>query len=432
MNAQKNWYNTEMVSQPGSVILSNWKREREQARESIVISNADSALIKSSDPQVLNLFGLNGKTSVTPNSAQRLSAVGASITIRGNAMSSLPIHHFRTKDNGARERVKNSQFASMLNISPINNWTAAAMYQWWERCYILRGDAYSEIIRDNRGNPIGLKPWHPDRVTVELQGNDLVYMYSDDGKTKPYARSADDILHMTGNGFDGKKSLSAIQYDAYNSVGIALAANEFSRNFYENGASPKHLFETDKVMDVNQIDKFRDIYDSRYAGPMNAGRPMILTEGLKMHTLNMTAVDAQLLEAIKHSVIDIARACGVPPVLIGAQETTSSWGTGVSEIKQGFVTFHLAPRANLWQQEMNRKLVRQEGEWVEFIFEGFLQSDTKAEGEALRQSIGGSQGPGWQTINEVRRIKNLPPIEGGDVLYIPKGNSNEQKTTTAN
>jgi HK97 family phage portal protein len=159
---------------------------------------------------------------------------------------------------------------------------------------------------------------------------------------------------------------------------------------------------------------------------------MILTEGLKMHALSMTAVDAQLLESIKYSVIDIARACGVPPVLIGAQETTSSWGTGVSEIKQGFVTFHLAPRANLWQQEMNRKLIRKDDEWVEFIFEGFLQSDAKAEGEALRQSVGGSQGPGWQTINEVRRIKNLPPIDGGDVLYIPKGNSNEQKTASAN
>jgi HK97 family phage portal protein len=185
-------------------------------------------------------------------------------------------------------------------------------------------------------------------------------------------------------------------------------------------------------MDVGQIDAFRDLYDSRYAGPVNAGRPMILTEGLKMHALSMTAVDAQLLESIKYSVIDIARACGVPPVLIGAQETTSSWGTGVSEIKQGFVTFHLAPRANLWQQEMNRKLIRKDDEWVEFIFEGFLQSDAKAEGEALRQSVGGSQGPGWQTINEVRRIKNLPPIDGGDVLYIPKGNSNEQKTASAN
>lgn len=432
MNAQSTWYDAEKVSQKSSVILTNWKREREAARANHGISNADSGLINSSNPQVLELFGIGGKTSVTANSAQRLSAVGASITIRGNAMSSLPIHHFRIKDDGTRERVSDSIFSRMLNISPVGNWTSAAMYQWWERCNILRGDAYTEILRDRRGNPIGLLPWHPDRTRVELQGNDLVYMYSTDGKTKPYARSADDVLHMTGNGFDGIKSLSAIQYDAYNSIGIALAANEFSRNFYENGASPKHLFETEKRMDSGQIDAFRDLYDSRYAGPVNAGRPMILTEGLKMHALSMSAIDAQLLESIKYSVIDIARAIGVPPVLIGAQETTSSWGSGVSEIKQGFVTFHLAPRANLWQQEMNRKLVRQDGEFLEFIFEGFLQADIKAEGEALRQSVGGSQGPGWRTINEVRRIKNLPPMSGGDELYIPKGTSNEQKTPATN
>lgn len=432
MNAQQNWYNTDLVDQKRSVILTNWKREREQSRAQSGISNADSVVIKSGDPQVLDLFGISNKTAVTPQTAQRLSAVGASITLRGNAMSSLPIHHYRTKDNGTRERVPDSQFYKMLNLSPVNNWTAAAMYQWWERCYILRGDAYAEILRDRRGNPIGLLPWHPDRVTTELQGNDLVYMYSPDAKTKPYPRHADDVIHIPGNGFDGQKSLSAVQYDAYNSIGIALAANAFSRHFFENGASPKHLFETEKRMDVDQIDSFRELYDSRYAGPVNAGRPMILTEGLKMHALSMSALDAQLLESIKYSVIDIARACGVPPVLIGAQETTSSWGTGVSEIKQGFVTFHLAPRANVWQQELNRKLIRKDGEFVEHAFEGFLQGDAKAEGEALRQSVGGSQGPGWQTINEVRRIKNLPPADGGDALYIPKGNSNEQKTSATN
>jgi hypothetical protein len=52
--------------------------------------------------------------------------------------------------------------------------------------------------------------------------------------------------------------------------------------------------------------------------------------------------------------------------------------------------------------------------------EALLAGDSKAEGEYMRQAVGGSQGPGWMTINEIRKNKNLPPVEGGDALYRPE------------
>ena len=430
MNAQPSWYNQEMVSQKGSVILTNWKNEREAARKNSISNATDSALIRSSDPAVLELFGFNkGKVSITPQTAQRLSSVGACLNLLGNSLSTLPCHHYTEDAQGVRTRVEDSKIWDLLNLSPISNWTSAKMYQWWVRCSELRGDAISIILRDKFGNPTGIQPWHPDHVRAKLTGNDLMYFFTTTDGSKPFALSSDDVLHMAGNGFDGEKSLSAVQYDAHHAIGLALAANQYSQKFLENGASPKHLFETEKEMKLPQIDEFRELYDTRYAGPQNAGRPMILTEGLKMHALSMSSVDAQLIETLKYSVIDIARAFGVPPVLIGAQETTSSWGTGIGEIKLGFVTFRLEPKANEWEQELNRKLVRNPKEFVEFNFKAFLRGDTKSENEAKRQERGGSQGPGWKTLNEVRRQDNLPPIPGGDVIYEPKGATNEQKTT---
>lgn len=417
----------------GSAILTAWKSSRELAREQASVKNADSVIVRSGDePAMLKLFNIGGsKTVVNPATAQRSSALSACIGIIGDAMSTLPAHHYRRTDN-SRTRVRDSVVARLLNASPVGNWTSASMYQWWVRCNILRGDAITEIVRDRNGVPTGLIPYHPDRVQWALEGNQLIYKFNPiNGKS--YARLSDDVLHIPGNGFDGERSLSAIQYDAHNALGVALAAGDYSKKFYENGASPKHLFETEKEMDKGQIDDFRDLYDSRYAGPQNAGRPMILTEGLKMQQLSMSAVDAQLLEAIKYSVIDIARACRVPPVLIGAQDSTSSWGSGVAEIKQGFVTFHLEPRANLWEQEINRKLIRKDDEFVEYEFKAFLRGDTKSENEALRQARGGSLGPGWLTLDEVRQVDNKPPVgeeKGGNEIYEPKGKDNEQKTVT--
>lgn len=415
-----------------STILTKFKQEQEQRRAVATINNADSALVKSGDPQVLDLFGLSGSTvSVTPATAQRNSAVAASIVLRCNALSTLPLHHYQKNDKGHRKRVKDSPFWRLFNLSPHENWTSSDMYSWWERCCILRGDAFTEILRDRYGNVTGLYPWHPDRSQVaEVDGRLLYKHHPKDGE--PYVLAADDVLHMTGNGFDGVKSLSAIQHDAKNSIGIALAASEHAQKFFEKGASPKHLFGTDKEMDVDQIDEFRKLYDTRYAGNHNVGRPMILTEGLTMQSLSMSAVDAQLLEVMKYSVIDVARAIGAPAVLINANESTSSWGSGIFEIKQGFVTFHLEPRANKWEQEINRKILRKSDEKLEFNFKTYLRGDSKAEADAMRQAIGGSQGPGWMKIDEVRAIDNLPPLEDGegDKIYIPKGSENEQKATT--
>lgn len=48
-----------------------------------------------------------------------------------------------------------------------------------------------------------------------------------------------------------------------------------------------------------------------------------------------------------------------------------------------------------------------------------MKGDTKARNESYQISLGGNQQPGWMTINEVRKLENLPPVEGGNKLYKP-------------
>jgi HK97 family phage portal protein len=222
--------------------------------------------------------------------------------------------------------------------------------------------------------------------------------------------------------------MSVIQWAAFQSIGIALATDSLSGHFYANGAAPKHVIQTDKEMDQEQVEQLRNEYKRKYAGTNNAGMPMVLTEGLDIKEMSMTSADAQLLESRKFQVIDIARAFGVPPHMIGAQETTSSWGTGIEQMSIGFIRWSLQPYINRIRQELNRKLFRRASPFVEHKMEALLAGDSKAEGEYRRQAIGGSQGPGWMTINEVRATMNLPPIPGGDTLYRPeKGGTPDTK-----
>jgi len=386
-------------------------------------ANNSTTLVKSSDPQVIAVLGGAPAASgfaVTPESAMRVSAVFAAVRLLAGGIASLPVAVFRDGAEG-RETIRPDLWW-LLNEQPIANWTAASMWEWVIQSICLRGDGFVEIVRSG-ADVKALRPHHPDMVSVRRVGDSLLYTVSDETSSlRPVHQ--DDMLHFAGFGFNGTRSMSVIQWAAFQSVGIALAADTFSGSFYANGAAPKHLIEAPGKMDEDQADQLRDAYRKKNAGAHNAGLPLVLTEGVTLKEMSMSAHDAQLLDSRKFQVIDIARAFGVPPHMIGAQETTSSWGTGIEQMSIGFIRWALQPYINRIRQELNRKLFRRASPFVEHKMDALLAGDAKAEGEHMRQAVGGSQGPGWMTINEIRKGMNLPPIAGGDVLYRPEKSSN--------
>jgi HK97 family phage portal protein len=405
----------ERISQPGSVILTKWKADREAAR----VQNSASNIYSTTNPAVIELLGYRTASSgypVTDESAMRVSAVAACVQLLGGTIASLPLSIYRRTAAG-REKI-DSPLWYLLNEQPCPSWTAASMFEWFIRCNALRGDAYAIIQRDRYGDITGLIPLHPDRMYPINTGTELIYNYRP-RLGEPHTYQDNEILHIPGFGYDGDigRSMSVIKHAAFSSIGIALAADDFSGKLYANGAMPKHLLKTDSKMSPELIEQTRNQYAERYTGSENIGKPMVLTQGLDVKELSMNAVDADILNSRKYQVIDIARAFGVPPHMIGANDITSSWGTGIEQITLGFVKFTLKTYLNRIEQEINRKFFKTAKNFVEFGLEGLLAGDSKAEGESFRQAVGGSHGPGWMTQNEVRRIKNLPPLEGGDKLF---------------
>jgi phage portal protein BeeE len=65
----------------------------------------------------------------------------------------------------------------------------------------------------------------------------------------------------------------------------------------------------------------------------------VLTEGGRRASSPSAPIDMELLASRRFEREDICQACGVPPVLIGENEKTSSWGTGIEQITLGFVKY---------------------------------------------------------------------------------------------
>ena len=126
--------------------------------------------------------------------------------------------------------------------------------------------------------------------------------------------------------------------------------------------------------------------------------------------------DAQLIASRSFQVEEICRVFGVPPHMVGHTQNTTSWGSGVEQMSIGFVKYTMQRHLRAFEQEINYKLFKTARNFVEFLTAGLERGDLKSRNEAYRIGLGRAGEPGWMTVNEVRALENMPPIEGGDKI----------------
>ncbi len=370
----------------------------------------------------------------------QVSTVFACVSKLGGAISQVPINEYREKDDGTREQTKKTDLWYLLNESPSPTWTAASWWEWVVKCIVLRGDQHTEIVRSKRpstyGDVIGFKVHHPSCSVARRYGDRLVYDVYDVYTERFYTVDQDDMLHFVGLGFDGVSSLSMIQYGARNGVGNSLAAADYTGRSIGEGAMPQISLKFPNKLDKDQKDGLRESFVKTYGtnasvNGVSARRlPLVLTEGGEAQVLSITPVDMELLGSRQFEREDICHAIGVPPVLIGDSSKTSSWGTGIEQITLGFVKYTCRPHMVRWKQELNRKLFRRAGPFLDHDLDALLAGDSEAQSKSWRAALGGpGSGTGFMTPNEIRKQKNLPPIEGGEKLFIatPRKNAGDGK-----
>lgn len=370
-------------------------------------------LLNGSSPGIEELFApVNPSVgpSVTDRSALQVGTVYACLEKLGGVVLQLPLHQYRLDATGDRERAPLSPLWWMLNETPSPAWTAASWKEWVVLCVKLRGDQHTEILRDRLGGVTGLLPHHPDYVQTRKVGRRLVYDVWDITTGQARGVDQDDMLHFTGFGFDGECSVSAIKWAARNAISNSLSSAAYMGKALADNGMPRVSIEYPNKLDPDQAEVVRRSFVTTYLGDGTQRRfPFVATQGGKIVPLNISPVDLEIMAARRMDKGEICEALGVPPIIIGDSEKTSSWGTGVEQITLGWVKFSIQPMLARWEEELNRKLFRRAGQFVEFSLEALLRGDSKSQAEAFRAALGGpGTGDGWKTVNEIRKLQNLP------------------------
>lgn len=362
-------------------------------------------------------FGSAG-VAVTPESSQRSPAVYACVQLIGGIIGSLPTNVYERSNNGAKESVEHDYWW-LLNESPTPSMTSQSWWEYMVSSFLLRGDGISRIERKINGEITGLTPIPRECVVPKKTPSGLVYLVNDG--TKRYGLPASDVLHIPNFGFNGVCGQSVISLAARQAIGTALQADAFSGEWFKNGANPSVMVTFPGKVSDEGLKKLRNQIEERHTGYGNRHRPLVLADGGTLQPVTISAKDSQLIETRQFQVVDIARAFGVAPQLIGEQGA-SVWGAGLEQISAGLCRYTLNQHMKRCTQEINRKFwPRNTKYYVDFDQDALVQGDLKTQSEYYSKALGGPGAQGWMTINEVRAKKNLPPVPGGEKIIFSGG-----------
>ena len=367
---------------------------------------------------------------VNERSAMQMTAVYSCVRILAEAVAGLPLHLYRYKEDGGKEKALDHPLYLLLHDEPNPEMSSFVFRETLMTHLLLWGNAYAQIIRNGRGEVMALYPLMPDRMAVDRDDKgQLYYEYTTSADDAPISKGSivrlkpSDVLHIPGLGFDGLVGYSPIAM-AKNAIGLAIATEEYGSKFFANGAQPSGVLEHPGT--IKDPQRVRDSWMSQFGGSANSNKIAVLEEGLKYTPISISPEQAQFLETRKFQINEIARIFRVPPHMVGDLEKSSF--SNIEQQSLEFVKYTLEPWLVRWEQSIQRILFSADEKkryFVRFNVEGLLRGDyaSRMNGYAVgRQN-------GWMSANDIRELENLdriPAEEGGD-LYLINGNMTKLK-----
>lgn len=194
-------------------------------------------------------------------------------------------------------------------------------------------------------------------------------------------------------------------------MGVNVALSRSQAVFFARMSRPSGVLSSDQNLSAQQIARARENWRSQSVAMAQGGVP-VMGNGMKFVPMAITSEDAQLIEAQRMSIEDIARVYRVPLPVIG--DLTHATLTNVESLINLWLSTGLGSLLELVEREFDRLFgFDQINDYTEFDTTALLRTDFAGRIEALTKGIQG----GLFKPNEAREREGLAPVEGGDRVY---------------
>lgn len=359
------------------------------------------------------------------------SGVYACVTIISQDIAKLPLRVLKLDANGISEKVaKDNPYHRVLR-RPNDYQTSVDFFMHMLACRLIRGNAYVYKEMDGRGVPSKLHVLHPDRVQVMIHPtskeifyqytpyqNDLVDLSSFFQQTGTISIPSRYIIHDRINTLwhplIGTSPLFAAAISA--SMGGRIQMN--SSALFANMARPSGILTSAGEISDVVATRLKKEFEANYSTG-NIGRTAVLGDGLDWKQMVMTSTDAQLIDQLKWTIEDVARAYRVPMYLL-ADLTRMAYKNAEQAAQSyysGCLQYHIE---SLERRLTNAFDMDDESVYVGVDVKQMFRMDTGERFGAYKEGIAA----GVLAPNEARALEGLGPVKGGEeprmqMQYVP-------------
>ena len=386
-----------------------------------VASRARGREVRRSDPVSMEEFGyLLGQgrgesyrtksgATIGPKRVLGITAWYSGVRYLSETVASLPVHTFRDVGRVRSERTDPQWLKKPDAEQCWYGWAEFAMMS-----LLHKGNSYSFKIRNLSGQVTGLREICAGGVTVGQAPDGTKRFLVQQGQETYGPFTTTEILHIPGLCYDGRVGLNPIQTTA-DALGAVAAADDYAGRYFGSGTHMGGLISVPQELDTKATERLRDQWDQFHQGLVNAHKTGVLSKGATYQSLALNAEDAQMIESRQYGVTEIARILRIPPHKL--YDLTRATFSNIEHQSIEAVTDSIRPwveRIEAWVN-FDPDLLPS-GNFIEFQIEGLLRGDTATRYAAYASATGGQP---WMTINEPRRLENLPPVGGGDDIPRP-------------
>lgn len=370
----------------------------------------------------------NAGVTVTQDSSLRIATLYACVRLLSDTVSTLSCDSFRRID-GVRVpyrprpiwldspdpdlALSRDEFISQVMVS-----------------LLLNGNAFIHVIRSN-GDVVALTVIDPMRIHVRRNDNYRVEYVLRDANV---IFDRDEILHITEMRKPGAlRGVSRID-ELKETLGLTAALDDFAARFFGQGSTTSGLIEVPGNLTREQAKDLIDAFEEGHKGLARSHRPGVLFGGAKFTKTGVDPNEAQMLESRKQQVEVIASAFRVPLHMLSSAIPGAASYASVEQNAIQFATYTIRPYVQKIEAALTTLLP--DGVFVKFNMDSILRGDIQTRFSAYST---GTQA-GFLSVNDIRRLEDLSPVDGGDQYRVPLANvslpaaaltDTEQKVTMA-
>lgn len=322
------------------------------------------------------------------------------------------------KDGVWNEVERNSPFRPFLR-RPNHYQTWYKFAEQWTIVKLLHGNAYALKVRDARRvvtsayilDPTRVLPLVTDEGLVYYQlGRDPLSGVQENTVTVPASEIFHDMMCSLWHPLVGISPLYACALSA--TMGNKIQTG--STKFFDNMSRPSGVLTAPGTIQDETAQRIKTYWEQNFTS-QNVGKLAVLGDGLKYEAMTIPAKDAELIDQLKWTGVDVANAFHYPLYKLGGAvppgSTTESEGIR-------YYTDCLQPLIESMESVLDYGLALPAGMETRLDTQNLMRMDTAALIKSEVEAVGGA----IKSPNEARKRLNLTPVTGGESPMIQQQN----------